>query len=189
MRSMLKTISLLSLTALAAAGCAGTHYYFHPNADLGIIKTTAVLPFENLTSDQAVGEKVQRLFLLELLSLGAFDVIEPGLVYKTLKDERMESVQSLTPADIKKLGAALKAQAFFIGTVVDFTDDRVGTAHVPNVTIQLRLVEADTGTTIWSSNATRSGASLSVRLFGVGGESPIEAAQVLVRKQLKTLVR
>jgi TolB-like protein len=164
-------------------------YYFHPSADLGTIRKVAVLPFENLSSEQAVGEKLNRVFMLELLTLGAFDVVEPGLVPKALRAQNIEAPQSMTPDDIKKLGKALDAQGLFYGTVVEFKDDRVGSSHAPEVTLNLRLVEAETGVTIWSCNASQSGAALSVRLFGVGGDSPTEAAQALIHRQLKTLVR
>jgi len=182
--------TLVVVAAVALTGCATPlRYYFHPDADLGTVKKVAVLPFENLSSDQTVGDKVQRLFTLELLSLGAFDVVEPGLVGKVMRTQHVEAAQNMTPDDIKQLGKALEVQGLFFGTVVEFKDDRVGTAHAPEVTLQLRLVEAATGVTIWSCTASQSGAALSVRLFGIGGDSPTEAAQALMRRQLRTLVQ
>lgn len=180
--------ALLLLLAVACRS-GGSAPYLHPNADLGALKTVAVLPFDNLTQERAAGEKVQKIFLTELLSMGLFEVVEPGLVTKTLRAERIESAEGLAPADVQRIGKALKADALFVGTVVDFADTRTGTTPTPEVTLQARLVETQSGVTIWSSNRSRGGASLTARLFGVGGESLTEAARTLVRGQLESLTK
>lgn len=176
------------LATLLGCGSSGTTKYIHPNADLASLKKVAVLPFENVTQDRTAGDKLQKIFLVELLSLEVFDVVEPGHVTKTLRGERIESVEALSPADIKRLGEALAADAVFIGTVVDFEESRSGTMPAPNVTLQLRLVETQTGATVWSASKTRSGLKISTRLFGVGGESLTQAARMVVRSELQTLL-
>ena len=197
MRSRFRNPADLIVAALAAAslsvlaGCASspTTKYLHPNVDLGAIKKVAVLPFENLTQEKGAGEKVQKIFLTELLSLEAFEVIEPGQVTKELRAARIESPEALGPPELKKLGEAWKAQGIFIGAVVDFAETRSGSTPTPEVTIQLRLVETQSGVTVWSASRTRSGASASARLFGIGGQSLTEAARQLVREELSTLVK
>lgn len=175
---------------LLAAGCShAVTQYVHPNADLAALKSVAVLPFENLSADRTAGDKVQKIFASELLASGAFNVVEPGLVAKTLKANRIESTEALGPAELKKLGEDLKADAVFLGSVVDFSETRSGTTPTPDVTIQLRLVECQSGATVWSASRTRSGASASARLFGIGGQSLTETARDLVREELHTLVR
>ena len=157
--------------------------------DLGAIRRVAVLPFESLVQDRTAGEKVQKLFLTELLALEAFEVAEPGLVTKTLKADRIESMDALGPAELKRLGETLKVQGIFLGSVVDFSETRTGATPAPEVTIQLRLVETQSGVTVWSASRTRSGTTASARLFGIGGQSLTEAARQLVREELKTLVK
>ncbi len=186
-RSLAAAALVLALAAACRSG--GGRTYMHPNADLGSLKTVAVLPFENITQERSAGEKVQRIFLAELLSMGLFEVAEPGLVTRTLRAERVESTEALAPADIQRIGKALKADALFMGTVVDFADNRSGSTPAPEVTIQSRLVETQSGVTIWSSDRSRSGATLSARLFGVGGESLTDAARRLVRQQLRSLAK
>jgi TolB-like protein len=180
------TIALLVFAG--ACGHAVTQYV-HPNADIAAIKTVAVLPFENLSSDHTAGDKVQKVFSTELLATGAFSVVEPGLVSKTLKANRIESTESLGPADFKKIGEELKADAVFTGAVVDFAETRSGQTPIPQITIQLRLVECPSGATVWSASRSKSGASASARLFGIGGESLTEAARELVKEELGTLVK
>lgn len=178
------------LVASTLAGCATTSRttYVHPAADLGAIRTVAVLPFSSLLQDRLPAEKVQRVFLVELLSLGVVEVAEPGRVAQLMASEKIESTDALTPADLTRLGNSLAVDGLFLGTVVDFADARLGTAPAPEVTIQLRLVETATGSTAWSSSETRSGASVRSRLFGIGGDSLTETARKLVREQLESLV-
>jgi len=192
MTARLAAATLAGAALFAATGCASsspTTKYLHPNMDLGAIRRVAVLPFENLTQDKSASEKVQKIFLTELLSLEAFEVVEPGQVTKELRAGRIDSVEALGPADLKKLGEALKAQGIFIGAVVDYTEARSGTTPIPQVTIQLRLVETQSGVTVWSASRTRSGASASARLFGIGGQSLTEAARQLIHEELNTLVK
>jgi TolB-like protein len=187
----LEAAAAVLAAALLSAKCASTKTtkYIHPNMDLGAIKRVAVLPFENLAQDRTASEKVQKIFLTELLSLEAFEVVEPGQVTQTLRGSRIDSVEALGPADFKRLGETLKAQGFFVGSVVDFTETRSGATPTPEVTIQLRLVEAQTGVTVWSASRSRSGATTSARLFGIGGQSLTEAARQLVHDELTTLVK
>ena len=175
---------------MLATGCrsAGSRY-LHPNVDLAALKTAAVLPFENLTADRTAADKVQKIVVAELLALGVFEVVEPGTVVKAIRAERAESVDALGPPELQKIGAACKADVLFLGAVVDFADNRSGSTPAPEVTIQLRMVETQSGVTVWSSSRTRSGAGAMTRLFGIGGDSVTEAARQLVREELRTLLQ
>ena len=177
------------LLMLAATSCRTTQRtsYIHKNADLGAITKVAVFPFENLSADRAAGDKVQKIFYLELLSLDVFEVAEPGQVNKLVKSG--VNVETLGPADYQKIGKDLGVDGVFVGSVVDFADTRVSSTPSPEVTIQLRLIETHSGSTVWSTGQTRSGASVSTRLFGVGGESMTQAARRVVRAELGTLLK
>lgn len=190
--SQKRTLVVVAGAALALLGrCASTPTtkYLHPNADLSAIKKVAVLPFENLSGDRSAGDKVQKIFLTELLSFEAFDVVEPGQVAKLLRSERIESLDTLGPPELKKIGEALKVQGLFMGSVVDYADSRSGSTPAPDVTIQLRLIEVQSGVTIWSASRTRSGATTSAKLFGVGGQSLTQAARQLIKEELGTLMK
>jgi hypothetical protein len=180
-----RPIPLLLLAVLA--GCGGATQYRHPRADFGSIKTVGVLPFVSMTGEPGVAEKVQALFTIELLASNAFDVVEPGRVAKTLRDARAGAVGELTPDEIKKLGKELSAQALFMGTVLEYGETHAG-VNAPQVTVQLKLVETETGVTVWAATETKAGAKWDQRLFGVGGQSPIQAARAIVRDLIGKLI-
>lgn len=182
--------AFLLLLTLSALGCASSHQtgFLHPNADLGMIKKVAVIPFENITEDRGAGEKVTRIFFVELLALEVFDVSEPGQPVKVLR-AKGTSIDALGPADLQRIGKELEVDGLFLGSVVDFNESRSGSSQDPRVTVQIRLVDTQSGTTIWSASQTRSRAALSTKLFGVGRESLTEAARDLVRAELKTLLK
>ena len=183
---MRKTAIALLLVAACSSGSQQTRY-LHKNADLGAISKVAVLPFENLTPERSAGDKVQKIFYLELLALDVFQVAEPGEVTKVLRAQG--TADALGPVEFQKIGKELGADGLFVGTVVDFADARTGSTPTPEVTVQLRLVETHTGATVWSTGQTRSGAGVSTRLFGVGGESLTEAARRIVKSELATLLK
>lgn len=179
---------MLFVLVATLAACRTTQQtsYVHKNADLGAIAKVAVLPFDNLSQDRAAGDKVQKLFYLEVLALDVFEVAEPGQVTKVM---RTTAADALGPADYQKIGKDLGVDAVFVGSVVDFAESRSGATASPEVTIQLRLIETHSGSTVWSTGRTRSGVSMTTRLFGVGGESMTTAARRVLRAELMTLLK
>ncbi len=183
--------SLLPFAILLLAACGTTNQqtrFVHANADLGAIKSVAVLPFDSLAQDRTSGDKVQKIFYLELLSLDVFQVSEPGQVTKLVRSWGV-TTDALGPADYQKIGKELGVDGIFAGSVVDYGEGHSGSTATPEITIQLRLIETHSGTTIWSVGQTRSGAGVSTRLFGIGGESLTEAARRVVRRELGTLLK
>jgi TolB-like protein len=187
-RTRTAAVAAAAILILCLSGCRTTQrtQYLHENADLGAIQKVVVLPFDNVTSERNAAEKVQKIFHLELLSLDVFEVIEPGAAARAA---RATEVAALTPADFQRIGKELGVDGVFTGSIVDFAEARTGVTPTPEVTIQLRLVETGTGATIWSTGESRSGAGLSTRLFGVGGESLTQAARRIIRSELRTLLK
>lgn len=189
MRQLRNAILFLLATAILSA-CRSTSQqtsYVHKNADLGAITKVAVLPFDNLSQERSAADKVQKIFYLELLSLDVFEVTEPGQVTKILRSQT--GSDALGPADYQRIGKDLGVDAVFVGSVVDYAEGHTGTTATPEVNIQLRLIETHSGSTVWSTGRSRSGASMSARLFGVGGESMTQAARKVLRAELGTLLK
>lgn len=187
-----KLFLFTAVTALMGAlvtGCASTPtHYIHPNADFAALQKVAVLPFENVSGVAGASDKVHKIFLVELLSMEIFEVIEPGVVAKVLKGQTAASPALLTPDDFKKIGSEMGADALFLGEVIDYSEGRGGTQSAPSVTLQFRLIESASGVTVWTSSQTRAGVKATTRLFGLSGDSLTESAREMIRSQLGTLV-
>ncbi len=177
-----------AVLALAALSCGGTTRYVRARTDLGAIRAVAILPFENLANDRLGSERVERIFFTEVLATEAFSVVEPGLVARTLRRDQVDPA-NLTADDFKRLGKALDAQALFLGSVLEYDEGRGGPAPSPRVKLQFRLVDAETGTTLWSVARTAGGAGVAARLFGIGGRSAATVAEGIVREELSRLLR
>ncbi len=180
-------IALLAF-ALAALSCAGSTRYVNPSGDLGVVKTVAVLPFENLTQDKLVADRMQKIFTTELLALNAFQIVPNGDVVRAIRATGVDP-GALAADDVKRIGQALKADALFAGTVVEFDEGRGGGVPQPVVTLQVRLLDTATAATLWSVSRTSSGATVTARLFGLGGKSASVVAQEIIREELHRLGR
>jgi len=183
---------LLLLVLLSAMGCAAPpppSVYLHPNADLASFREVAVLPLENLTSDRFAADRVREILVVELLSGGVFEPLEVGEVNRVLRVQNLASLTDLGPQEVAKLGKALGVKALVMGSVMEYTERRVGTLTAPQVALSLKMIDVETGTAVWSVADARTGLSTSTRLFGVGEETSSQAVRELVRQLLDELLR
>ncbi len=163
--------------------------YVHPNYDFSRVKKIAVLPLENLATDQTAGEKVRKVVITELLATGIVDVVEPGQVNRVLGAQNIQNVVAMSPEDFKKVATALGAQLLVVGSVESYDRVAIGGIQAPEVTLTLRGVDAESGTIVWSASHTQGGATLAARLFGLTGDSLSEVARKAVHEAVVTLFR
>jgi hypothetical protein len=179
-----------ALLALLASGCGKRATTFtHPQADFSLIRRVAVLPLENLTQEPTAGDKVRQLLVIELLSSGAVEVVDVGEVARGLRAAKVSNVSSPGTEDVQKLGKELMVEALLAGSVQEFSQERSSGAPSTSVALVFRFIETDTGQVIWSSSVSKSGVGAGARLFGVGGDSPTERAEKLIRRSLRSLIR
>ena len=179
----------LLFLGLLFLGCASTRpvVFFHPEFDFSAIERIAVVPFENLTNDQGMGKYTTRIFITELLSMEAFDVVEPGEVSGFMISKGQVHVAELNTQLIKEMGSKLNVQGVIFGTVGESSQFRSGnmTSHV--ISLDVRMVSVETGATVWASTINTSGPGFLTRLFGLGEQTRGNAARKAVRKLIKTL--
>jgi len=186
---------LLAAAVACAGGCASTMEstrFANPRFDFSFVQRVAVLPFENLTNDRQAGLRATRFAITELLASGAVDVVEPGEVQAALV-----SLTGLAPGrppapsaeQVLSLGEALGVQALVLGSVTQSESLRSGSVPIPVVTIDMRMVETETGVTVWAATHSEKGSTVSARLLGTGGEPLAETTRRCVQKVLETLIQ
>jgi polysaccharide biosynthesis protein PelC len=184
---------LVTLIALAAliAGCAGHRptTFLHPEYDFSQIERVAVVPFENLSSEQGTSAYMTRVFMTELLATGAFDVVEPGEVTRALAAAGQTKPAELDLPGLKKLGEDLKVQAVVFGSVGESTQFRSGNTTTHVISLDARMVDCETGSTIWTANVTSGGPGPLSRLIGVGEDTRGDAVRNTIHRAVKSLIK
>jgi len=186
-----RMISIVAVAAMAGglAGCgAGTTVFLHDEYNFQFVERVAVIPFDNLASEPGAGARATSIFISELLAAKAFDVVEPGEVTKAMVKFASLKTSELTTEQIMELGKQLKAQGVFFGTVTESAGTRSGSTTINTVSMVVRLVETETGQTIWSATGGAGGRGFWGSLFGTSGKSASEVTRDCVRKLLGTLI-
>jgi TolB-like protein len=171
-------------------GCGGMRQttFVNPDYNFEFVERVAVIPFENLTDDRGAGARMTRFFITELLATRAFDVVEPGEVAQAMSSVGSLRVAELPRARITEIGGRLQAQALFLGSIVESSSVRSGSNSENVVTFDVRLVEAETGSVIWSTTHTETGRGLWAGLFGTSGKTMGEVSRSTARKIIDRLV-
>lgn len=184
-------IGLVVLATALSLGCASHRptTFLHPEYDFSQLERIAVVPFENLSTEQGASAYMTRVFLTELLATGAFDVVEPGEVSRVLLTLGQTKVGELDLNGLKKMGSELKVQAVIFGSVGESTQFRSGTTATHVVSLDARMVDCEAGTTVWTANVTSGGPGPLSRLMGVGEDTRGDAVRKTIRKAVKSLVR
>lgn len=180
--------ALLALIAISVS-CAGikTTRFTNPDFNFGFVERVAVLPLENLTGDQQAGLRATRMIVTELLASGAVDVVEPGEV-RAAMDRNAGGSNIPTKEQVVALGKALGVQAIVTGSVTQSENLRSGTVAIPVVTLDLHMLETESGATVWAATQTEKGGGAAAKLLGTGGEAISETTRRCVRRLIRTLV-
>jgi polysaccharide biosynthesis protein PelC len=183
-------LALFLAVTLGACGSGLRPTQFtHPRFNFGFVERVAVVPLENLTNDRSAGLRATRMILTELLASGAVEALEPGEVQAALNKIRRTGDGSLSSEQVIAMGQALGVQALILGTVTDSEVLRTGAVAVPVVTLDLRMLETETGSAVWAATHTEKGGGLGARFLGTGAEPISETTRRCVRRTLATLLK
>src|SRR4030067_1891110 len=187
--SKLSKLFALCFLLFMVGGCATntSTQYIRQNIDYKNIQRMAVLPFESLTTDEYAGEKIRKSVITELLSRGV-DIIEPGEVTRVFIDQKIKSLSSIRTIDLQNMAKTLGVEALMMGSVEAYDISRGISVTYPEVSINLRLIEASSGNIIWSVCQTSGGPGFWTRHFGAEGMSLSEAANKVVKEAIDTLL-
>ncbi len=171
----------------AVWGCAvRPKHYSKPEANVKNIKKVAVLPFENLTTDELAAEKVRRAVIAELLVKGV-EVVEPGEITRVMRELNIGSSGGIESDNLQKMGEMLGVEVFMDGSVGSYNVRQGVNLSYPEVSIHLMLLEASSGDIIWSAWHTSGGPGFMARHFGTEVPSLTEATKKVVNETIDML--
>lgn len=183
-----RAAALAASLAIMAGGCApGASQYIRDDIDFSFIRRVAVYPFYNLSQDIFAGQRVQSLFVTELLSTGEIEMVDRGEMLAAIVELKLRPDMILSPEEVMRLGKRLQADGIFFGTVEEYGLERSSDDPTHVVTAVYQLCETQTGRTIWSSQTRTDGASLMRKLFGGGSDGIYDVGRANVRAALGTL--
>ncbi|MBU0673823.1 MAG: hypothetical protein KJ950_04200 [Proteobacteria bacterium] len=124
----------------------------------GKICRVAVLPFDNQTNYPGAGIFFSRIFANALIVAGTNLVAHEGDTRKVLQQMQVIPGQMPTIEQIRALADRLGVQIVVYGTIMELRekDDR-GKSLDPSMAVIIRILEADSGRTIWSTYHRREG--------------------------------
>lgn len=182
---------VLTAACLAGVACSGamkTTQFTNPQFDFGFVEKVAVLPLENLSKDNQSGERATRLLITELLASGSVEVVEPGELRAAMQRLKVDRTTPTTE-QIVALGKELQVQAVLTGSVAESDTLRSGSVLVPVVTLDLHMVETESGQTVWAATHTERGSGAGAALLGTSAEPISKTTRRCVRRAIATLVR
>ena len=188
LKTLLICFLLLFLLGCGAARMTGDSY-LDPNMDFGAVKSVAVMPFNSLTRDPIIAERVRDVFINRLLATGAVYVVPVGEVARGVARAEIQNPGTLSPEEAIKLAGIIKVQAVITGTVREYGEVRSGTTSANIISLSLQMMETQTGKIVWTASTTKGGITTADRLFGGGGK-PMnvvteQAVDDLIRKLFK----
>ena len=173
---------------LLVLGCAGGGASFiHPNVNFGNIRKCALLPFQNLTSDSFADDRMQSVFLTELLNHPSLALVDPEETVSAMRELRLPAGSALSPEQVVALGKALKVDAVFGGSVEEYGLPTHMRQQAYTVTAVFNLAETETGSVIWRSQVHVDGSSWWRKLIGSESVSLYDVSRQAVRTALGSL--
>ena len=174
-------------------GCGGSVIrYVNPTANFSYIRKVAVLPFNNLSDDKYAGERIRNSLIVDLMSRGAFDVVEQGEVSKVIgvifREAGVEEGKAV-PVDketLKLIGEKLGVQAVILGSVDEYSSGGFGGGNV--VSVAMRMLDTSSGIILWQAKATETGRSVWRKLVGIEEVDRSELTKSAVKHILDTLL-
>jgi TolB-like protein len=184
-------ILFLALVAVVAAGCTRSMRptkFINSDYNFAFLEKVAVLPLLNMSEDSQAGSRATRILITELLATEAVDVVEPGETQAALN--RIASGTSTpTTEQVIALGEALNVQAVIQGSVAQSGSNRAGTVMIPVVTLDIHMLETESGRVVWATTHTEKGGGTAAAILGTGSEPISQTTRRCARRIIKTLVK
>jgi hypothetical protein len=120
--------------------------------------TLAVIPFFNLSERKNAGELMALHFIRQLREFENFQMIEPGVIRKSLLDMRVIMSDGISLADTDLVFDRLNADLILSGRVLDYQDYR-GAEGTPKVDFAAQIIERKSREVVWT-----------VKSYGTGDE-------------------
>ncbi len=129
----------------------------------------AVVPFENASERGGAGRILTDILTTALFQYGRFDVMDPGEVQEALIQLGALPYGGIDNDTLAELRKRTGIDALFIGTLYSYNEGlRREAPTSPEVSLDLRMIQAESNKTLWFADGSRNGDDYRLALdFGV----------------------
>jgi hypothetical protein len=181
-------LAFILVWLVACSGGSNISENFHdPDIDFALLRTVAVMPFDNLTTDRLAAARVRNTFMTSLFATGVVYVIPSGEVVRGIKRAGIENPVIPSPEEIAKLAAIIKADAVITGVVNEYGQVRSATTTANVISVSMQMVEKESRKVVWSASTTKGGISAWDRLFGGGGRPMEDVTEAAINDLINKL--
>lgn len=170
----LPMLSVLCFLMVSISGCMSLDedLYIDSNMDFTALQKVAVLPLQNLTTEEEAAERVRDTLQGMLLASEAFYVLPPGEVARGLSRVGVRQPATPTAEELKALGGVLEIDAVITGVLREYGTVRSASSSANMISLSLQMIEVENGTVVWSAASTKGGITFMDRLLG-GSADPM----------------
>lgn len=175
------------LAACSGGGSNISENYHDPDMDFALLRTIAVMPFDNLTTDRMAAARVRNTFMTSLFATGVVYVIPSGEVVRGIKRAGIENPVIPSAEEIAKLAAIIKADAVITGVVNEYGQVRSATTTANVISVSMQMIEKESRKVVWTASTTKGGISAWDRLFGGGGRPMEDVTEAAINDLINKL--
>ncbi len=172
MKFLMLSVACLCLVLISSCMSLNEDLYVDSNMDFTAIQKVAVLPLQNLTTEEEAGERVRDTLQGMLLASEAFYVLPPGEVARGLNRVGVRQPATPTAEELKALGGVLEIDAVITGVLREYGTVRSSSSSANMISLSLQMIEVENGTVVWSAASTKGGITFADRLLG-GSAAPM----------------
>ncbi len=139
----------------------------------------AVMNFENKTQygGWRLGYGAADILTTEMVKTGKFKMMERENLQTVLSEQNLGRAGRIDPATAARIGRIIGVEYIITGAVTEYGQSSVGGGgggvHIGkkgyHATVDIRIVDAETGEIVFADSASHSKSTVNVRVFGFGG--------------------
>jgi hypothetical protein len=170
--------ALSFLAALVFSGCAAESVsrtsFDRAFLDQESVKRVAVFTFDSPADDPQAGSHISKLFEMNLLQTGLYQIAERGPVERILKEKGLDKLSAGDPGTLRLMREETQVDGIILGTVSQYSRANFG--------FTARLVSLKSGLVLWSVSQT---GGRVIRPLSQVADETVQAAV----KELQTKIR
>jgi len=136
------------------SGCEYSRHTTRSKEPALLVKSLAILPFNNRSQHIEAGQIMTDLFYTELVVQDKFSLVQPNIVQQLVSEHSSAVAEIIETHSLRDLASTLSADAIVHGTVTEYYYKK-GIREKPVVGLDVKLISIQTGNVIWAGSYTR----------------------------------